>query len=91
MGHLWGTNGRTLGKEGAKWPAMWCSGENRTGPPEEEICVAYCPVSALQGRFQERGVEEILMKSVERVRGIEPLSSAWEAEVLPLNNTRTSH
>ena len=27
--------------------------------------------------------------SVERVMGIEPTSSAWEAEVLPLNYTRT--
>ena len=25
---------------------------------------------------------------MERVMGIEPTSSAWEAEVLPLNNTR---
>jgi hypothetical protein len=25
---------------------------------------------------------------LERVRGIEPLSSAWKAEVLPLHNTR---
>ena len=25
---------------------------------------------------------------MERVRGIEPLSSAWKAEVLPLHNTR---
>ncbi len=30
------------------------------------------------------GVEDKL----ERVMGIEPTSSAWEAEVLPLNNTR---
>ena len=27
--------------------------------------------------------------AVERVMGIEPTSSAWEAEVLPLNYTRT--
>jgi hypothetical protein len=27
-------------------------------------------------------------KSLERVMGIEPTSSAWEAEVLPLNYTR---
>ena len=28
-------------------------------------------------------------ESLERVAGIEPVSSAWEAEVLPLNYTRT--
>ena len=28
--------------------------------------------------------------SLERVMGIEPTSSAWEAEVLPLNYTRES-
>ena len=27
---------------------------------------------------------------LERVMGIEPTSSAWEAEVLPLNNTRSA-
>ncbi len=27
---------------------------------------------------------------LERVMGIEPTSSAWEAEVLPLNYTRTA-
>ncbi len=26
---------------------------------------------------------------MERVRGIEPLCSAWKADVLPLNHTRT--
>ena len=29
-----------------------------------------------------------LLKLVERVMGIEPTSSAWKAEVLPLNYTR---
>ncbi len=29
--------------------------------------------------------------SVERVTGIEPALSAWEAEVLPLNYTRAVH
>ena len=28
------------------------------------------------------------LQKMERVMGIEPTSSAWEAEVLPLNNTR---
>ena len=28
--------------------------------------------------------------AVERVRGIEPLSKAWEAAVLPLNYTRST-
>ena len=41
-------------------------------------CVrAVCPSDLI-------GVE----RRLERVRGIEPPSSAWEAEVLPLNNTR---
>jgi hypothetical protein len=30
------------------------------------------------------------VNSVERVTGIEPALSAWEAEVLPLNYTRTA-
>ena len=29
--------------------------------------------------------------NMERVMGIEPTSSAWEAEVLPLNYTRPTH
>ena len=28
---------------------------------------------------------------MERVKGIEPSSQAWEAHVLPLNHTRTKH
>ena len=28
------------------------------------------------------------LKSMERVKGIEPSSQAWEAHVLPLNHTR---
>ena len=28
------------------------------------------------------------MKSMERVKGIEPSSQAWEARILPLNHTR---
>jgi hypothetical protein len=28
------------------------------------------------------------MKNMERVMGIEPTTSAWEAEILPLNYTR---
>ena len=31
---------------------------------------------------------EFLAQRLERVMGIEPTSSAWEAEVLPLNHTR---
>ena len=30
------------------------------------------------------------LQKMERVMGIEPTSSAWEAEVLPLNHTRTN-
>ncbi len=33
-------------------------------------------------------VLQLVLVMVERVMGIEPTSSAWEAEVLPLNNTR---
>ena len=36
--------------------------------------------------YRVRRHEEL--KKMERVMGIEPTSSAWEAEVLPLNNTR---
>ncbi len=32
----------------------------------------------------------LLHKPLERVRGIEPPPSAWEAEILPLNHTRKS-
>ena len=28
------------------------------------------------------------LKSMERVKGIEPSSQAWEARILPLNHTR---
>lgn len=31
------------------------------------------------------------MKSMERVKGIEPSSQAWEARILPLNHTRFIH
>ena len=31
-----------------------------------------------------------LQREVERVKGIEPSSQAWEARVLPLNHTRIS-
>ena len=34
-------------------------------------------------------VLQLVLVMVERVMGIEPTSSAWEAEVLPLNNTRS--
>jgi hypothetical protein len=48
-------------------------------------------------RFQRGGVREVKKERVtprrnpdtlERVMGIEPTPSAWEAEVLPLNYTR---
>ncbi|MEY4325234.1 MAG: hypothetical protein RIS24_1405 [Verrucomicrobiota bacterium] len=32
---------------------------------------------------------KLLRKRVERVKGIEPSSQAWEAHILPLNHTRT--
>ena len=31
----------------------------------------------------------LLSKKMERVKGIEPSSQAWEAHILPLNHTRT--
>ena len=43
---------------------------------------------ALAGRTRVSVRLEGMERSLERVRGIEPPSSAWEAEVLPLNNTR---
>ena len=33
----------------------------------------------------------VLLHFMERVRGIEPPPSAWEAEILPLNHTRIDH
>ncbi len=39
-------------------------------------------------RMPQRGGEQI--GDLERVMGIEPTLSAWEAEVLPLNYTRNS-
>ena len=35
-----------------------------------------------------RSVEAMCIRPVERVKGIEPSSKAWEAAVLPLNYTR---
>jgi hypothetical protein len=35
------------------------------------------------------GADFPVVRGVERVMGIEPTYSAWEAEVLPLNYTRT--
>ncbi len=32
---------------------------------------------------------KMLRKLLERVKGIEPSSQAWEAHILPLNHTRT--
>ena len=34
---------------------------------------------------------KLFLPRLERVMGIEPTSSAWKAEVLPLNYTRRSH
>jgi len=35
-----------------------------------------------------RSVDAMCIRPVERVKGIEPSSKAWEAAVLPLNYTR---
>ncbi len=50
--------------------------------------VEKCPTSVPSEGFREERMREFIDKSVERVMGIEPTSSAWEAEVLPLNYTR---
>ena len=44
-------------------------------------------VSLNQGRT-DRAVQKTFQELVERVAGIEPASSAWKAEVLPLYHTR---
>ncbi len=44
--------------------------------------------SNARGASMRRSAQQILRKKMERVMGIEPTSSAWEAEVLPLNHTR---
>ena len=38
--------------------------------------------------YQLSYMSELSQKQLERVAGIEPASSAWKAEVLPLNYTR---
>ncbi len=38
--------------------------------------------------FMINGVNRIRFAKLERVKGIEPSFSAWEADVLPLNYTR---
>ena len=38
--------------------------------------------------FVEAGERRIHGLDVERVKGIEPSSQAWEARILPLNHTR---
>ena len=45
-----------------------------------DYAIALCFVSGLLGRC---------LQKLERVKGIEPSSQAWEAHILPLNHTRT--
>lgn len=42
-------------------------------------------VAAISKRFSLRSVGTVVIGDLERVRGIEPPYSAWEADVLPLN------
>ena len=58
-------------------------------------CPAIWPgfVSKLSARFyhshrNSRKLLEVNKKEMERVKGIEPSSQAWEARILPLNHTR---
>ena len=39
-------------------------------------------------KYRKPAVRDLLTAGVERVKGIEPSYSAWEADVLPLNYTR---
>jgi hypothetical protein len=47
-----------------------------------------CPTSVPKTQRRDIDSQESRLYSMERVMGIEPTSSAWEAEVLPLNYTR---
>jgi hypothetical protein len=42
-----------------------------------------------KGTILRPAQSRIPLKSLERVKGIEPSSQAWEARILPLNHTRT--
>jgi hypothetical protein len=61
---------------------------------------SHCPVvmfaSILPNAFRSQKSDSspltnyrLMLMCVERVAGIEPASSAWEAEALPLDDTRT--
>ena len=56
-----------------------CRGRHEAGS-DNRTCKLYCV-------FNQVGWRKLL----ERVMGIEPTSSAWKAEVLPLNYTRQTH
>ena len=43
-----------------------------------------------QSKEKSRNLHRCKPREVERVMGIEPTTSAWEADVLPLNYTRIS-
>ena len=49
------------------------------------------PIRARVGFLWTRPGTCRLLLSMERVKGIEPSSQAWEARILPLDHTRTQH
>ena len=52
------------------------------GPKASKIYVYFSVL------FAGAPVKEYLSQKLERVTGIEPVSEAWEASILPLNYTR---
>ena len=77
-------------------PAHWSTSESRAGDAEQQpsqgLCVTYPSRRRISDTQTERGGVPIGMDWAfgERVTGIEPAFSAWEADVLPLNYTRES-
>ena len=55
-------------------------------PPENRPRTAKTPLRTLPGKPGNLCIQSDVL--LERVTGIEPALSAWEAEVLPLNYTR---
>ena len=53
-------------------------------------CSASEPDGLFGGFFLYRNTLTIAVKAMERVTGIEPVTTAWEAVVLPLNYTRVN-
>ena len=71
--------------------------EGRLPPPVTDLGGAADASPRVHGRVNARNRQDRLSRpllgplGLERVTGIEPALSAWEAEVLPLNYIRVRH